>query len=151
MALQVPKTRMGKLPINIEALMKKAQAHGFLDELSKLAVSDDEAIEAAKELSINPKSRAKAYADSTMVGGTLAPAIDAIGRMGKAVGDAKGGKRLAAGRAAIKAMTGGDVLKSALVGGLGGTSVQAGREGVSFQHAKKTYKKFMAERGASTS
>lgn len=148
MALHVPKSRRGSLPISVARLVKQA---AFYDELSKLAmgqVSDEEAIDAAKQLSVDPRTRARRYAESGVVGGALNPVVNATGTFVQGVVEGGKGRRLASGLAAAgKKLRGGEVAGQVTKGLLGGMAVQAGREGLRLQEAKDTYQRFMQQHG----
>lgn len=121
----------------------------FFEMASKIAVSDEEAVDAAKMLSENPRSRARKYVDAGVVGGALNPAVDAAGHFAKGLADAAPGARVAGGKATVgKELTRGGLARSATRGLLGGMVIQAGREGMQLRRAKDTYHRFMEEQGA---
>lgn len=150
MALHVPKSRKGSLPISIANLTKQA---AFFDELTKLAtgaVSDEEAIDAAKQLSVDPRTRARRYVESGVVGGALNPLVNASGEFAKNFTEHQGSlkaRALHGVAGAAKKLGKGEVAGTATKGLLGGMAVQAGREGLRLQEAKDTYRRFMQQHG----
>lgn len=109
-------------------------------EHAKLAVSDDEALEAAKALSESHKSRARRYAQGAVIGGAATPAINVAGDVIKGALTGKGVRGVL--RESLSAP---ELAKSVTKGILGGSMVQAVRENVQLADAKKTVKTYLAE------
>jgi hypothetical protein len=138
------KTRSGSPSIGIHELIERSKQKGFSDRL-KHAVSEDEALDAAKMLSV--KGRARRYAEGATIGGASYPLIAAAGEAAKTVAEHSGSGRLrAVGAAARGALKAPEVARSVTRGALGGGVIQAVREGVEMGRAKKTVKKFVNER-----
>lgn len=120
----------------------------FADELQKIAVSEEEAVDAAKLISQDPRSRARKYLDAGVVGGVLNPAVGASGHFVKGFVDTKGGlrQRLAGGAKEFGTKaTLGEAARGAHTGFFGGMAVQAGREGIQARRAKDTVDQFLRE------
>ncbi len=120
----------------------------FAAELQKIAVSEEEAVDAAKLISQDPRSRARKYLDAGVVGGVLNPAVGASGHFVKGFVDTRGGvgRRFAGGvREMGSKTTKGEVARSAHTGLFGGMAVQAGREGLQAQRARATVDQFLRE------
>jgi hypothetical protein len=117
---------------------------GFFDEM-KLAVSEEEALEAAKALSEPERQRTKRYAISGAIGGVASPVIGFAGEAAKALAGPKGGRLSGVVKAfhAERALP--ELSKNVTKGVLGGGAVQALREHVQLQEAKKKYQDFLKE------
>lgn len=142
------KTRVGSLPIDITKLIERTKQTGFADRIKK-AVSDDEALEAARLLTQKRKGRLHRYAESGAIGALANPAIRAVGRgVEAAVGAPKGMGAWRGGfaRAAMKNVNRGELARQLTEGGLAGGGVQAIREGVELGKAKKTVQRFTTDR-----
>lgn len=137
------KTRSGSPSIGIQALIEKSRQKGFADRIKK-AVSDDEALDAAKLLS--NKGRARRYAEGAGIAATVNPVMRMVGKGVEAAANARGGGRAGMARAAIKGITRGELSRHVVEGALAGGGVQAIREGVELGKARKTVKNFVAER-----
>lgn len=132
------------------AALEKPLFAAFVDELQKIAVSEEEALDAAKLLSQDPRSRVRKYVDAGAVGAVLNPAVDTTGHFVKGFVDTNGGlkARLAGGASEIgKKMTLGEAARGVHRGLFGGMAVQAGREGFQLHRAQDTYQRFMREHG----
>jgi hypothetical protein len=138
------KTRSGSPSISIQSLADAMANKGFGDRIKK-AVSDDEALDAAKMLS--QKGRVRRYAEHGAIGGLAYPIIGAAGdAAGRVAEHAGSGKLRAAGTAARAALRAPELVKNVTRGVLSGGVVQAAREGVEVGKAKKTVRSFIEER-----
>ncbi len=138
------KTRSGSPSIGIQALIEASKRKGFADRIKK-AVSEEEALDAAKMLST--KGRTRRYAEGGLIGGTTYPLVSAAGEMAKGVAAHSGSGKLRAGvTAARSALKGPEVAKSLTRGAFGGGVIQAVREGLEMGKAKKTVRQFVDER-----
>lgn len=144
------KTRAGKPSIGLQTVidrLKKAELEGFVTRL-KAAVSEEEAIDAAKLLSQKRKDRVQRFAEGGTIGALASPVMRAAGRAAEAVVSTPGGigKRMtAAGKASLRT-TPGELVRHVTEGGLAGGGVQAIREGVELGKANKTVQSFLDER-----
>lgn len=148
LARGLAKTRSGSPSIGIQELIEKTRQSGFADRIKK-AVSEDEALDAAKRLSEGRKSRVRRYAEGGVIGGLVNPALRAAGRGVEAVVNApkgSGGWRVGFARAAVKGVSKGELARHLTEGALAGGGVQAIREGVELGKAKKTVKSFVSDR-----
>lgn len=144
LARGLSKTRSGSPSIGIQNLIEASKRKGFSDRIKK-AVSEDEALDAAKMLST--KGRARRYVEGGMIGGASYPIISAAGEAAKGLTAHSGsGKLRAAGAAARAVLKGPEVAKSVTRGAMGGGVIQAVREGVELGRAKKTVRQFIDER-----
>lgn len=109
------------------------------------AVSADDALEAARTLSEDKRTKMQRYADTSAVGAVASPLVDVTGRATKAFGDAQRGARMSSALHAIRGTSKGDIAKSMTQGILAAGAVQAAREGVSARRAKDTFHKFMQQ------
>jgi len=120
----------------------------FFDEV-KLAVSEEEALDAAKALSESRRSRLKRYGQGAAIGSVSYPAVGLAGEAVKGLVAAPKGQRL---KGAVKGLRDAanlpDMAKNVTRGALGASAVQALRENVQLQSAKKTYEDFLREHGA---
>ena len=133
------KSRKGSPSIGLEQLIHKTKMSAFV----KAAVSADEALDAAKMLSVDKKTRVRRYAESGAIGGAAYPVISAAGEVAGALAGPKGQRLQHAASAARKAFSRPEVAKSVTRGVLGGGGIQAIREGVEIGKAKKTVKGFL--------
>lgn len=115
----------------------------FFETISKIAVSDEEAIQSARVLSEPKRSKVRRYVDAGVVGGTLAPAVELAGSFAEHAGNAKK-DRLATGLANAR-LSKGQLAKAVTKGVLGGAVVRAGQEGLQLHRAKDTYNRFLQE------
>ena len=121
--------------------MRKLSA--FADELRKLSeVSDEEAIDAAKHLSTDPRSRTRRYLEASAIGGVTKPGIDAVGELARDLAT-EGPQKFKNVRGALSRPS---LARGVTAGVLGGTSIEAIRQGLQTQHAKKTLERFKHER-----
>lgn len=115
----------------------------------KMAVSEEEAIEAARALSEDRKSRLKRYATGAGIGVTSYPFVNIASEAVKGFTAGAPGKRLSSAAKAVRAASSApELAKNVTRGGLGAGAVQALRENVQLQGAKKTYESFLREHGA---
>lgn len=143
------KTRSGSPSISMQSLADRARHGGFADRIKK-AVSEDDALHAAKTLT-HSKGRVRRYVEGGAIGGLANPALRAAGRGIEAAVNApkgSGGWRAGFARAAIKSVNKGEMARHITEGALAGGGVQAIREGVELGRAKKTVKNFLSERRA---
>lgn len=145
LARGLSKTRSGSPSISLQSLIDRSKQAGFSDRIKK-AVSEEEAIEAARRLSENRKNRVRRYVESGTIGGAAYPIISAAGEAAGALAGRGPGRFAAAGRAAAKVMNRTDLAKNVTRGMLGGGGVQAMREGVELGKAKKTVSSFIDDR-----
>lgn len=144
LARGLSKTRSGSPSIGIHELIEASKSKGFADRMKK-AVSEDEALDAAKMLSV--KGRARRYAEGAAIGGITYPVVSAAGELAKGVTAHTGSGKVKAGiTAARAALARPEVAKSLTRGALGGGVIQAVREGVELGKAKKTVRSFIDER-----
>lgn len=136
------KTRTGRPPISLQGLIEKSRLSGFSDRIKK-AVSEYEALDAAKRLSEGRKSRLRRYAEGGAIGGMANPVLRAVGRGVEAAVNAPTGSRVGKAVAAIRGTTRGELARHLTEGALAGGGVQAIREGVELGRAKKTVKQFI--------
>ena len=144
LAQGLSKTRRGSPSIGIHKLIELGKQAGFEDRL-KQAVSDEGALDAARQLTEGGRGRKQRYAEAGAIGGALAPGITLGGNVAKNVArfGFKGKALQAAARASFsKPHVASDVAR----GVLGGAAFQAGREGLQLHHAKKTVDEFIKER-----
>lgn len=133
------KTRSGSPSISIQKLINA----GFSDRIKK-AVSEDDALDAAKMLST--KGRARRYVEGGVIGGAAYPLTAAAGEVAGALAGHGSGKLRAAGAAAKATFKRPELAKSVTRGALGGGVIQAVREGVELGRAKNTVRSFVEER-----
>jgi len=146
LARGLSKTRSGSPSIGIHELIERSKQQGFADGVKK-AVSEDEALDAAKMLST--KGRTRRYVEGAAIGAAVNPAMRAIGRGVEAATNAPRGMgswRAGLARAAVKGVSRGELTRHVVEGGLAGGGVQAIREGVELGKAKKTVRNFISER-----
>lgn len=132
--------------------MGKSSQHpmwsSFFDEV-KLAVSEEEALDAAKTLSESRRSRLVRYGTGAAIGSTSYPVVGLAGEAVKGFVAAPKGQRLKGATKGLRdAANLPDIAKSVTRGALGASAVQALRENVQLQSAKKTYKDFLRQHGA---
>ena len=146
--------RKGRPPIGLDKLVgmqkrcEDARWAAFFDQ-AKLAVSEEEALDAAKALSEARGKKLKRYGVGAAIGVTSYPAVAALGEGVKGFVAAPKGKRLqGALQGARKSIAAPELAKNVTRGGFGATAVQALRENVQLQDAKKTYRAFLKEQGA---
>lgn len=139
------KSRAGAPSIGLQRLIEKTKMAAFSDTV-KQAVSEDEALDAAKMLSVDKKTRLRRYAEGGAIGGVAYPGIAAAGEAAGALASHGPGKLRAAGAAVRATLKRPDLAKSVTRGVLGGGGVQAIREGVELGRAKKTVSNFVRER-----
>lgn len=149
-------SRTGSPPISLDrlarGLLRKKKSSdeqwaAFFDEVSKLAVSEEEAIDAAKQLSESRSRRIKRYATSAGIGAVASPTISLAGH-GVAAALSPRGQRLARLKDAYKGGFKPEIGRQVATGTLSGGALQAVRENVQLQQAKKTYQDFLREHGA---
>jgi hypothetical protein len=120
----------------------------FASEMHKIAVSEEEALDAARIISQDPRSRARKYFDAGAVGAALNPFVDASGHAVKGFvetpGSFKQRARGAAREVRLKS-TRGEVARTMHRGLFGGMALQAGREGLQARRAKDTVDRFLRE------
>lgn len=120
----------------------------FFDEV-KVAVSEEEAVDAAKALSESRRSRLKRYGQGALIGATAYPVVGVTGEAVRGFVAAPKGQRLRGAAASVRdASRLSNLAGSVTRGALGAGAVQALRENVELQSAKKTYKDFLREHGA---
>jgi hypothetical protein len=135
----------------VSAMRKKSHDPmwaAFVEEISKLAVSEEEALEAAKALSESKQKRLQRYATSTGIGAVASPAISLAGHTAAALASPRG-QRMARLKDAYKGGVKSELAKNVTTGALSGGALQAVRENVQLSQAKKTYQDFLREHGAS--
>lgn len=137
------KTRKGSPSIGLQRLVEAAKLSGFLDTI-KSAVDEEEALDAAKKLTYGRKGRLGRYAATGAIGGALAPAVSLGGNLAESVA-AKGLRRGAA-EAVKKTFSKPSLARDVTRGALGGGVLQASREAVDLNRAKKTVDKFVEQR-----
>lgn len=146
LAKGLSKTRSGSSPVGIQTLINRATHQGFSDRIKK-AVSDEEALEAAKLLTTRRgPGRVRRYAEGAVAGGFASPVIRAIGRATEAAVGAPMGtglRRVGLARAAAKATSRGEIARHVAEGTLAGGGVRALRDEFEVGRAKKTVKKFL--------
>jgi hypothetical protein len=144
LARGLSKTRLGSPSIGIHNLIEASKRKGFLDRIKK-AVSEDEALDAAKMLST--KGRLRRYVEGGLIGGMSYPVISAASEAAKGFTAHSGPGKLRAARAAARAvLKGPEIAKSVTRGVMGGGVIQAVREGIELGRAKKTVRQFIDER-----
>lgn len=145
-------TRKGKPPIGLDELARRMTGRakksddplwGAFVTAIKLAVSDEEALEAARALSEPPSSRARRYAQGAGVGAVASPAMEVAGNAAKALAGGKGVRGAAA--AAKDSLRKTELARFVTKGVLGGGAVQAMRENVQLSSAKKTVEDYLKE------
>lgn len=138
------KTRTGSLPVGIKKLIERSHTSGFADRIKK-AVSEDDALDAAKLLS--KKGRIRRYVEGGAIGGATYPLVSAAGEAAKGFAAHAGqGKLRAAAHAAKSMLKTPEVAKSVTRGVMGGGVIQGVREGVELGRAKSTVDGFLKER-----
>lgn len=154
--ISLGRSRKGKPPIGLGKLVERtmekkcqdAQWSAFFDAV-KTAVSEEEAIDAAKALSESRQRRMKRYGTGAAIGATSYPAVGLTGEAVKGfVAGPKGGRVQSALKAVRQAAAAPEIAKNITRGALGASAVQALRENVQLQDAKKTYRTFLQEHGA---
>jgi hypothetical protein len=132
------------MPVGIKKLIERSYQSGFADRIKK-AVSDDEALEAARLLS--KKGRVRRYVEGGAIGGATYPLVSAAGEAAKGfVAHSGQGRVRAAAHAAKAVLKSPEVAKSVTRGVLGGGVIQGVREGVELGRAKNTVDGFLKER-----
>ena len=132
----------------MEKKCQDAQWSAFFDAV-KIAVSEEEAIDAAKALSESRQRRMKRYGTGAAIGALSYPAVGIAGEAVKGfVAGPKGGRLRSAAKAVGQAAKAPELAKNVTRGALGASAVQALRENVQLQDAKKTYQTFLKEHGA---
>lgn len=140
------KSRSRSPSISLQKLIDSAKTAAFFEEVKHAyAVSDDEAIEAARLLSKSPRERKRTYVEGGAVSAVAAPVIQGLGRGIEAGVDARRGARLHVARKAFRNTTRGGVARAALTGGLGAIAISAGREGIQLQRAREKYHRFLEQ------
>jgi len=149
-------TRKGKPPIGLDELARRVAGRvrgkakksedpvwGAFVESVKVAVSDEDALEAAKALSESTGSRARRYAQGAGIGAVASPAMEVAGNAAKALAGGKGLRGAAS--AARDTVRKPELARFVTKGVLGGGAVQAVRENVQLSNAKKTVSDYLKE------
>jgi hypothetical protein len=154
--ISLGRSRKGKPTIGLGKLVERTMEKKCQDalwssffETVKIAVSEEEAIDAAKALSESKQRRLKRYGMGAVIGATSYPAVGLVGEAVKGyVAGSSGGRLRGAANAVRQAATAPELAKNITRGALGAGAVQALRENVQLQDAKKTYRSFLQEHGA---
>jgi hypothetical protein len=156
--MRLLKSRKGSIPMSIDRMSGLAKAlkkrssdatwSAFVSELSKLAVSDDEALEAARLLSESRKSRLKRYTQSGVIGATTTPVVRYTAELAAAAASPKHQRVNALREATRKAFSRPEIAKHVTGGALGGGVIQGVRENVGLSQARRTYENYLKEHGA---
>jgi len=143
------KSRSGSPPISLAKLIEKTKMSSFAEAV-KQAVSADEALDAAKMLSVDKKTRIRRYAEGGAIGGAAYPLVNAAGEAaGALAGHSSSGKVRAVGSALQKSFKRPELARNVTRGALGGGGVQAIRDGVELGRAQKTVQNFLHQHGRS--
>lgn len=159
--MSLHKSRKGSIPFSLDRMSGLARAlktlkkkasdpmwAAFIDELEKISVSEEEAIDAAKMLSESKRSRTKRYVQSAGVGAVATPLVSVAGDVAKAVAGPKGQRMTAVKGVLREGFSRPELAKQVTRGIAGGGALQALRENVQLHQAKKTYSDFLREHGA---
>lgn len=130
-------SRKGSPPLALQTLIER------LRKKTAAEVRVNEALDAARTLQQDPRTRLARYRNAAVTGGALKPVVHGIGRVAEAVATAPRGGRLAAvGRAAVRTSRG-ELAKHVAEGAVGGGGIRAVQEGLEVGQAKKKVTKFL--------
>lgn len=124
-------TRKGKPSIGLQKLIDG------ISRKKKAEVSTREALDAAKVLDTDPKTRFQRYRDGTVIGGTMSPVVRAVGRGVEAAVMAPKGQRLRAISRGFTNTNKGELARHVTEGVIGGGGVKAVQEGLEVGRARK--------------
>ena len=145
------KSRVRSPSIGIDRLYKQSMYEEFFTTLKTAVVSDFEALDAAKIVSEPTSRRIQRYATGAAIGAGTSPVVTLAGNVAGALGThakdlATPGRRGAAVLDAARlALTRPQLAKDVARGVVTGAGVQAIREGVQRQQAKKTVTSYLSQ------
>lgn len=139
------KSRRGSPSVSLSALYKQSMYDAFFATLKAAAeVSDVEALDAARLISEPARRRAQRYATGGVIGAATAPVVTMAGNLAEAA--ARPGQRGAAlAHAARTALARPQIAKDVARGVVTGAGVQAIREGVQRQQAKRVVTDYIGQ------
>jgi hypothetical protein len=131
-------SRKGSPPLALQTLIERLRKKTAAAE-----VRVNEALDAARTLQQDPRTRVARYRNAAMTGGTLNPVVRGIGRAAERMATAPRGQRLAAGAKGLLATNRGELARHVAEGVVGGGGVRAVQEGLEVGQAKKKVTKFL--------
>lgn len=141
-------SRRGRPRISVQTIlhrMKKAAWDGFFDELRKIAVEDEEALDAAKRITSAQKDQGRRYIGTTAIGAVAGPTAAFLGDAAGAMAHPKGQRLKALGQAVAKHREAPELARNVAKGAISGSAIQAAREHVQLSDARKTYEQYVRE------
>lgn len=130
-------SRKGSPPLALQTLIER------LRKKTAAEVRVNEALDAARTLQQDPRTRVARYRNAAVTGGTLNPVVRGIGRAAERMATAPRGQRLAAGAKGLLATNRGELARHVAEGAVGGGGVRAVQEGLEVGQAKKKVTKFL--------
>lgn len=137
----ISKTRKGKIPAKLHTLISRSKKANLID--------DEIALDAAKALSKDTKTRVRRYAENSALSGVAAPLITGTARGVKGLLDAKQGRWREAVKG-IKDTTRGGLASDAVRGAMTGAVLTGGRDQLELHHARNTVKDYLRQHGVKT-
>lgn len=132
-------TRKGSPVLSLQTLIDR------IGKKKEAEVRMTEALDAAKVLDQDPRTRMARYRNAAMTGGALKPLVHGVGRAAEAVATAPRGQRIVAGGRALVRSSRGELAKHVAEGAIGGGGIKAVQEGLEVGQAKKKITRFVNE------
>jgi len=130
-------SRKGSPPLALQTLIER------LRKKTAAEVRVNEALDAARTLQQDPRTRVARYRNAALAGGALKPVVSGIGRAAERMATAPRGQRLAAGVKGLTSINRGDLARHVAEGVAGGGGIRAVQEGLEVGQAKKKVTKFL--------
>lgn len=130
-------SRKGSPPLALQTLIER------LRKKTAAEVRVNEALDAARTLQQDPRTRVARYRNAALAGGALKPVVSGIGRAAERMATAPRGQRLAAGVKGFTSINRGDLARHVAEGAAGGGGIRAVQEGLEVGQAKKKVTKFL--------
>lgn len=131
-------SRKGSPPLALQTLVDR-----IAKKKTAAEVRVNEALDAARTLQQDPRTRVARYRNAALTGGTLNPVVRGIGRAAERMATAPRGQRLAAGAKGFMSTNRGELAKHVVEGAAGGGGIRAVQEGLEVGQAKKKVTKFL--------
>jgi hypothetical protein len=133
---------------DLKRTLERAKTAAFFDEVQrKIATSEEEVLEAAKQLSVDKRTRLRRYGEGAAVGAAAFPVMSLAGNLAGAAAGPRGQRAEMARQALRKAVSRPELASNVTRGVLGGGGVQAARDGLELGRAKKTVQGFLSSHG----
>jgi hypothetical protein len=127
-------TRSGRPPIKLQTLIDR------LVKKKTASVSTREALDAAKVLDTDPRTRVQRYRDASIIGGTMSPVVRAVGRGVEGAVNGAGRGRVGVAKGFVQGLAKtnrGEIARHVTEGVIGGGGVKAVQEGREISRARK--------------